>query len=124
MGQIKKYSFHLVTEYKSNKKQSKQATTPNKDSKASLSTSATTSSEGHTPEQQKLYDSVTAQGDKIRKLKSEKAAKDVVLAEVQVLKDLKEQYKKLSGREYAAPSSNATKTPASNNKEKSKKKES
>ena len=39
----------------------------------SASSGAVTNS--HTPDQQKLYDSVTAQGDKIRTLKSEKAAK-------------------------------------------------
>uniref|UniRef100_A0A7M5TTE7 Glutamyl-tRNA synthetase n=2 Tax=Clytia hemisphaerica TaxID=252671 RepID=A0A7M5TTE7_9CNID len=98
---------------RSNKKKQQKQTSPQKESKANLSTSATTAASdasGHTPEQQKLYDSVTAQGDKIRSLKAEKAAKDAILAEVTVLKDLKAQYKAATGREYvAAPTANTSK---------------
>jgi len=93
---------------RSSKKQSKQ-TTSQKESKATLSTS-TTSATGHTPDQQKLYDSVTAQGDKIRTLKSAKAAKEAVLAEVQILKELKEKYKQATGRDYTAQPATTTKS--------------
>ena len=68
----------MISFQSSKKKQQKQSS-PQKEIKANLSTSATTadsaSSTGHTPEQQKLYDSVTLQGDKIRSLKADKAAK-------------------------------------------------
>jgi len=70
---------HNFVLFQANKKQPKKAapSSPQKESKANLSTTTTTtavvsggSSNSHTPEQQALYDSVTAQGDK-----SEKAAK-------------------------------------------------
>ena len=75
---------HFLFQYfifisQANKKQPKKAATssPQKESKANLSTTAVSSgsTDNHTPEQQALYDSVTAQGDKIRTLKTEKAAK-------------------------------------------------
>ncbi|XP_047138951.1 bifunctional glutamate/proline--tRNA ligase isoform X1 [Hydra vulgaris] len=49
---------------------------------------------------QALFDSVTAQGEKIRKLKSDKASKETITAEVNILKDLKAKYKELTGVEY------------------------
>jgi nondiscriminating aspartyl-tRNA synthetase len=48
-----------------------------------------------------LYAKVTAQGDKIRELKSAKAEKDAIMAEVSVLKQLKLEYKQQTGKEYA-----------------------
>ena len=43
---------------------------------------------------------ISAQGDKVRKLKSEKAAKDVVDAEVKVLLSLKADFKKATGKDW------------------------
>lgn len=91
---------------RSSKKQAKGSSTSQKTNTVSQSNEL--SATGNTPDQQNLYDSVTAQGDKIRNLKSSKAAKDVVLAEVAVLKKLKEDYKQSTGREYTAPSTNST----------------
>merc|ERR1712018_166201 len=48
-----------------------------------------------------LYAKVTAQGDKIRELKAAKAEKDAIMAEVNVLKQLKLEYKQATGKEYA-----------------------
>ncbi|XP_071491783.1 bifunctional glutamate/proline--tRNA ligase-like [Diadema antillarum] len=53
-----------------------------------------------------LVAKITAQGDKVRKLKSEKAAKESIDAEVKVLLALKAEYKKTTGKDYkpgAAP---------------------
>ncbi|CAH0551913.1 unnamed protein product [Brassicogethes aeneus] len=53
-----------------------------------------------------LLEKIAALGDKIRKLKAEKASKEVVMAEVNVLKNLKDEYKKATGKEWtpqAAP---------------------
>jgi aspartyl-tRNA synthetase len=47
-----------------------------------------------------LYAKVTAQGDKIRELKTAKAEKDVIMVEVNALKQLKLQYKQATGNEY------------------------
>lgn len=44
-----------------------------------------------------LDQKIIAQGDKVRQLKSEKAAKNIINSEVQALLALKEEYKKVSG---------------------------
>ncbi len=48
----------------------------------------------------KLYAEVEAQGNQVRKLKAEKATKEAVQAEVQVLLDLKAKYKEATGKEW------------------------
>ena len=45
---------------------------------------------------------MTAQGNKIRELKSKKASKDEIMKEVEVLKGLKAEYKQATGQEYDA----------------------
>ena len=47
-----------------------------------------------------LWEKVTAQGNAIRKMKSEKASKDDVMAAVNILKELKANYKSATGTEY------------------------
>uniref|UniRef100_A0A8C7UH45 Bifunctional glutamate/proline--tRNA ligase n=1 Tax=Oncorhynchus mykiss TaxID=8022 RepID=A0A8C7UH45_ONCMY len=47
-----------------------------------------------------LYERVTEQGDTVRKLKSEKSAKDQVDAAVKQLLDLKAEYKQATGQDY------------------------
>ena len=47
-----------------------------------------------------LWEKVTAQGNTIRKMKSEKASKDDVMAAVNILKELKANYKSATGTEY------------------------
>ena len=49
-----------------------------------------------------IFEKVTAQGNTVRQLKAEKAGKDDVLAAVEVLKQLKLEYKNLTGHEYQA----------------------
>ena len=49
-----------------------------------------------------LWETVTAQGNKIRELKSKKASKDEIMKEVDVLKSLKADYKSKTGSEYDA----------------------
>merc|ERR1712235_110100 len=49
-----------------------------------------------------LWEKVTAQGNTIRKMKSEKASKDDVMAAVNILKELKANYKAATGTEYDA----------------------
>ncbi|CAK8692627.1 unnamed protein product [Clavelina lepadiformis] len=51
-----------------------------------------------------LYEKVTAQGDTVRKLKSEKASKEKVEAAVKVLLSLKAEYKQATGTDYKPPS--------------------
>ncbi|XP_076817359.1 bifunctional glutamate/proline--tRNA ligase-like [Clavelina lepadiformis] len=51
-----------------------------------------------------LYEKVTAQGDTVRKLKSEKASKEEVDAAVKVLLSLKAEYKQATGTDYKPPS--------------------
>jgi len=68
-----------------------------------------------------LYSKVSEQGDKLRKLKAEKAPKDVITSEVNTLKALKAEYKSVTGKEYvpgqsptpAALTANVPPTPAS-----------
>ena len=43
---------------------------------------------------------ISAQGDKVRKLKSEKAEKSVIDTEVKILLDLKSQYKTVTGQDW------------------------
>ncbi|XP_041793033.1 bifunctional glutamate/proline--tRNA ligase isoform X2 [Chelmon rostratus] len=52
------------------------------------------------PEAQKLFSQVAQQGELVRKLKSDKAAKDQVDEAVKTLLDLKTKYKTLTGEEY------------------------
>lgn len=47
-----------------------------------------------------VHSQVTAQGDKVRELKTEKAAKEEILAAVEQLKKLKIEYKEQTGQEY------------------------
>ena len=49
-----------------------------------------------------VWEKVTAQGNKIRELKSKKASKDEIMKEVESLKALKAEYKKTTGQEYDA----------------------
>ena len=49
-----------------------------------------------------LWETVTAQGNKIRELKSKKASKDEIMKEVETLKGLKAEYKSKTGSEYDA----------------------
>ena len=49
-----------------------------------------------------LWETVTAQGNKIRELKSKKATKDEIMKEVEILKGLKADYKSKTGSEYDA----------------------
>lgn len=49
-----------------------------------------------------VWEKVTAQGNKIRELKSKKASKDDIMKEVESLKALKAEYKKATGQEYDA----------------------
>ena len=49
-----------------------------------------------------LWEKVTAQGTKIRELKAAKAGKEDVMKEVGILKDLKAEYKNITGSEYDA----------------------
>merc|ERR1711935_858770 len=49
-----------------------------------------------------LWETVTAQGNKIRELKSKKASKDEIMKEVNSLKTLKADYKAKTGAEYDA----------------------
>ena len=49
-----------------------------------------------------IWEKVTAQGNKIRELKSKKASKDEIMKEVESLKTLKAEYKKATGQEYDA----------------------
>ncbi|XP_046711864.1 bifunctional glutamate/proline--tRNA ligase isoform X1 [Silurus meridionalis] len=60
-----------------------------------------------------LYAQVAAQGEVVRKLKTEKAAKEQVDAAVKQLLALKEEYKKVTGQDYkpgAAPAQSASTT--------------
>ncbi|CAG2062813.1 unnamed protein product, partial [Timema podura] len=68
------------------------------------------------PSEAELADKVAAQGDKVRKLKSEKADKNILDAEVKVLLSLKAEYKSVSGKEWkpAPASSNKTESPRLN----------
>eukprot|EP00079_Xenopus_tropicalis_P010834 XP_002936063.2 PREDICTED: bifunctional glutamate/proline--tRNA ligase isoform X1 [Xenopus tropicalis] len=73
----------------------------------------------HSAEAEELYNRVARQGEEVRKVKSEKAAKDKVDAAVKELLDLKAQYKALTGTEYkpvAAPSSEEKKHKEKENK--------
>lgn len=47
-----------------------------------------------------VLEKISAQGDKIRQLKSEKADKKAIEPEVQALLALKAEYKKLSGKDW------------------------
>merc|ERR1712168_721580 len=49
-----------------------------------------------------VWEKVTAQGNKIRELKSKKAGKEEIMKEVEVLKSLKAEYKAATGSEYDA----------------------
>lgn len=56
-----------------------------------------------------LLQKITTQGEKVRKLKTDKADKSSVDAEVKLLLDLKANYKKLTGKDWK-PGTTATKT--------------
>ena len=49
-----------------------------------------------------VWEKVTAQGNKIRELKSKKAGKEEIMKEVELLKTLKAEYKSATGSEYDA----------------------
>ncbi|KAM9465725.1 bifunctional glutamate/proline--tRNA ligase [Clarias gariepinus] len=62
-----------------------------------------------------LYSQVAAQGELVRKLKTEKAAKEQIDAAVKQLLALKEAYKKVTGQDYkpgAAPAAPSASTPS------------
>lgn len=61
-----------------------------------------------------LFEEVTAQGDRVRALKAEKAPKDEIDAAVKLLLSLKVNYKTVAGQEYKADSPPTDFTPVSN----------
>lgn len=61
-----------------------------------------------------LNQKITAQGNKVRQVKSEKAAKDVVNNEVQQLLELKKEYKALTGNEWKPQDTTAAAKPQIN----------
>ena len=60
------------------------------------------------------WEAATAQGNTVRELKSKKAGKDEVLAAVNVLKQLKEDFQKITGSAYDANKKPASGAPATN----------
>nr|CAD7393466.1 unnamed protein product [Timema cristinae] len=65
------------------------------------------------PSEAELADKVATQGDKVRKLKSEKADKNLLDAEVKVLLSLKAEYKSVSGKEWKPTAALSNKTESS-----------
>ena len=59
-----------------------------------------------------IWEKVTAQGNKIRELKSKKAGKEEIMKEVELLKTLKAEYKSATGSEYDANKKPAGGAPA------------
>merc|ERR1712072_386247 len=101
MGQIKNIKLHIVTDIKVSKKQQKKQQQQQQQQPQQQPASATPTQGHDNPAHEALYDQVTAQGTKIRNLKSAKADKAAVLAEVEELKKLKAKYKEATGRDYA-----------------------
>ncbi|XP_077321350.1 tryptophan--tRNA ligase, cytoplasmic-like [Lithobates pipiens] len=62
-----------------------------------------------------LYNQVTAQGERVRTLKSQQATKDEIDAAVKLLLSLKLEYKTSTGQEYKAGSPPADSAPTANN---------
>ncbi|XP_026782663.1 tryptophan--tRNA ligase, cytoplasmic [Pangasianodon hypophthalmus] len=62
-----------------------------------------------------LYEKLNLQGDQVRALKAEKAAKAEIDAAVQLLLKLKVNYKKMTGQEYKAGCPPTEEVPSSNN---------
>ncbi|XP_046685858.1 LOW QUALITY PROTEIN: bifunctional glutamate/proline--tRNA ligase-like, partial [Homalodisca vitripennis] len=71
-----------------------------KELKASLESKKTTDKPGG-GDANSLSQQIAAQGEKVRQLKSAKAAKDVVTSEVNTLLTLKAEYKKLTGQDWS-----------------------
>ena len=84
------YKAATGSEYDANKKPA--GTAPTQSAPAAASTAASGDLS--------LWEKVTAQGNTIRKMKSEKASKDDVMAAVNILKELKANYKSATGTEY------------------------
>jgi len=68
-----------------------------------------------------LYNKVTEQGNKIRSLKAAKASADQITAEVNVLKQLKSDYKQSTGEEYVGPNQQGSKKSSGSKKKEVKK---
>ncbi|XP_063040031.1 bifunctional glutamate/proline--tRNA ligase [Engraulis encrasicolus] len=92
----------LKVEYKQLTGQDYKPGAPPAASSAPAAAPAPTPSPGqpNSPQAQALFNQVAQQGEMVRKLKVEKAAKDQVDAAVKVLLELKGQYKALTGVEY------------------------
>ncbi|KAI1292291.1 Bifunctional glutamate/proline--tRNA ligase [Halotydeus destructor] len=88
-------------------------------------TPETVSSESADPAVQSLNDDLVKQGEKIRELKAAKKNKEELQPEIDILLKLKEEYKKLSGKDWQAPnSSGPRKSEAKSESQPSKKSES
>merc|ERR1712168_196982 len=81
------------SEYDANKKPASGSSAP-----ASAPVAASSAASGDLA----VWEKVTAQGNKIRELKSKKAGKEEIMKEVEVLKTLKAEYKTATGSEYDA----------------------
>ncbi|XP_054468502.1 bifunctional glutamate/proline--tRNA ligase isoform X1 [Anoplopoma fimbria] len=69
-------------------------------SQAQTQTSSSSTKSSSPPQAEELFSQVTQQGERVRKLKSEKAPKDQVDEAVKSLLDLKSRYKTLTGQDY------------------------
>ncbi|KAJ1523501.1 hypothetical protein ONE63_001353 [Megalurothrips usitatus] len=86
------------------------------DWKPGVAVPQTTSTKSAANDEATLLTQIAEQGDKVRKIKSEKAPKDQVDAAVKTLLDLKAEYKKVTGKDWkpgAQPSSGAPAAPSS-----------
>ncbi|XP_070578959.1 bifunctional glutamate/proline--tRNA ligase-like [Ptychodera flava] len=77
---------------------------------------AGTSQSDVTPEVAELISKITAQGDQVRTLKTNKSPKEEIDAEVKTLLALKADYKKITGNDYKPASGNAGKEKGKKNK--------
>merc|ERR1712183_99032 len=82
---------------------SAQPATTTSNNKMAPTPTSTTPTAALSPEAERVQDQIVQQGDKIRLLKADKATKDQLKPEIDVLLKLKGEYKELTGSDYQPP---------------------
>merc|ERR1711953_1090333 len=82
---------------------SAQPTTTTTNNKMAPTPTSTTPTAALSPEAERVQGQIVQQGDKIRLLKADKATKDQLKPEIDVLLKLKGEYKELTGSDYQPP---------------------
>merc|ERR1712113_980621 len=109
MGDLKaQYKTATGREYVAPNSNNSKSAQPKKETKKEMAP-VTTPTTSLSPEAEEVVKKIVDQGNKIRDMKSNKAAKDALQPEIDLLLKYKADYKQITGTDYQAPGAGSSK---------------